>query len=130
VAFSLSEVFWFSLVMLAVWGGSDMLSVYIRQTIMQVATPDEMRGRVNAVSTVAINASNEIGDFRAGLMAAWITTVPAVLVGGIVTIAATGLWWRLFPDLRQVDRIGDLYPERDSVTNTAAEMHRSYQARK
>ena len=112
VAFSLSEVFWFSLVMLAVWGGADMLSVYIRQTIMQVATPDEMRGRANAVSTVAINASNELGDFRAGLMAAWITTVPAVLVGGLVTIAATGLWWRLFPDLKQVDRISDLYPDR------------------
>jgi hypothetical protein len=75
---------------------------------MQLATPDEMRGRVNAVSSVAINASNELGDFRAGLMAAWITTVPAVLVGGVVTIAVTGLWWRLFPDLRNVDRVSDL----------------------
>jgi predicted MFS family arabinose efflux permease len=85
-----------------------MLSVYIRQTIMQLATPDEMRGRVNSVSSVAINASNELGDFRAGLMAAWITTVPAVLVGGAVTIVVTGLWWRLFPDLRNVDRVSDL----------------------
>lgn len=108
IAFSLSDVFWFSILMLALWGGSDMLSVYIRQIIMQLATPDEMRGRVNAVSSVAINASNELGDFRAGLMAAWITTVPAVLVGGVVTMAVTGLWWRLFPDLRKVDRIGDL----------------------
>lgn len=73
IAFSLSEVFWFSILMLLVWGGSDMLSVYIRQIIMQLATPDGMRGRVNAVSSVAINASNELGDFRAGLMAAWIT---------------------------------------------------------
>ena len=73
--------------MLAVWGGADMLSVYVRQTIIQLATPDEVRGRVNAVSSVAINASNELGDFRAGLMAAWITTVPAVVVGGVVTIA-------------------------------------------
>jgi predicted MFS family arabinose efflux permease len=108
IAFSLSEVFWFSIVMLAVWGGSDMLSVYIRQIIMQLATPDEMRGRVNAVSSVAINASNELGDFRAGLMAAWITTVPAVLVGGVVTMAVAGLWWRLFPDLKNVDRVSDL----------------------
>jgi len=108
IAFSLSDVFWFSILMLAIWGGSDMLSVYIRQTIMQLATPDEMRGRVNAVSSVAINASNELGDFRAGLMAAWITTVPAVLVGGVVTMAVTGLWWRLFPDLRNVDRVSDL----------------------
>lgn len=108
IAFSLSDVFWFSILMLAIWGGSDMLSVYIRQTIMQLATPDEMRGRVNAVSSVAINASNELGDFRAGLMAAWITTVPAVLVGGGVTMAVTGLWWRLFPDLKNVDRVSDL----------------------
>lgn len=108
IALSLSDVFWFSILMLAIWGGSDMLSVYIRQTIMQLATPDEMRGRVNAVSSVAINASNELGDFRAGLMAAWITTVPAVLVGGVVTMAVTGLWWRLFPDLKNVDRVSDL----------------------
>ncbi|NND50454.1 MAG: MFS transporter [Rhizobiales bacterium] len=108
IAFAYSEVFWFSIVMLAVWGGSDMLSVYVRQTIMQVATPDEMRGRVNAVSSVAINASNELGDFRAGLMAAWITTIPAVVVGGIATIAATLAWSRMFPDLRRVDRIEDL----------------------
>jgi MFS family permease len=108
IAFSLSDVFWFSILMLAIWGGSDMLSVYIRQTIMQLATPDEMRGRVNAVSSVAINASNELGDFRAGLMAAWITTVPAVLVGGVVTMAVSGLWWRLFPDLKNVDRVSDL----------------------
>lgn len=108
IAFAYSEVFWFSIVMLAIWGGSDMLSVYIRQTIMQVATPDEMRGRVNAVSSVAINASNELGDFRAGLMAAWITTIPAVVVGGIATIAATLAWSRMFPDLRRVDRIEDL----------------------
>lgn len=108
IAFSLSDVFWFSVLMLAVWGGTDMLSVYIRQTIMQLATPDEMRGRVNAVSSVAINASNELGDFRAGLMAAWITTVPAVLVGGVVTMGVTALWWRLFPDLKNADRVSDL----------------------
>lgn len=108
IAFSLSDVFWFSVLMLAVWGGTDMLSVYIRQTIMQLGTPDEMRGRVNAVSSVAINASNELGDFRAGLMAAWITTVPAVLVGGVVTMGVTALWWRLFPDLKNADRVSDL----------------------
>jgi len=108
LGFAVSEVFWLSILLLAILGGSDMLSVYIRQTIMQVSTPDEMRGRVNAVSSVAINASNELGDFRAGLMAAWITTVPAVAVGGIVTIAVAALWARLFPDLRRIDRIADL----------------------
>jgi MFS family permease len=108
LGFAVSEAFWLSILLLAILGGSDMLSVYIRQTIMQVSTPDEMRGRVNAVSSVAINASNELGDFRAGLMAAWITTVPAVAVGGIVTIAVAGLWARLFPQLRRIDRIADL----------------------
>ncbi len=108
IAFACSEVFWFSILMLTVWGGSDMLSVYVRQTIMQIATPDEMRGRVNAVSSVAINASNELGDFRAGLMAAWITAIPAVVVGGIVTIATTLAWARMFPDLRSIDRIDSL----------------------
>jgi len=108
VAFALSETFWLSILLLAVLGGSDMLSVYIRQTIMQVATPDEMRGRVNAVSSVAINASNELGDFRAGVMAAWMTTVPAVVLGGVVTMAVAGLWARLFPTLARVDRIEEL----------------------
>jgi hypothetical protein len=78
---------------------------------MQVATPDEMRGRVNAVSSVAINASNELGDFRAGLMAAWMTTVPAVVLGGVVTMAVAGLWARLFPTLARVDRIEELQIE-------------------
>ena len=64
-----------------------MVSVYIRLTLIQLATPDEMRGRVSAVSAVAINASNELGDFRAGVMAAGIGTVPAVLVGGAATLA-------------------------------------------
>lgn len=108
LAFSLSEIFWLSLALLALWGGTDMLSVYVRQTIMQVATPDDMRGRVNAVSSVAINASNELGDFRAGLMAGWMTTVPAVLFGGIVTMVVTLAWAKIFPDLRRVDRIEDL----------------------
>lgn len=105
IVFSLSEVFWLSLGALAVYGASDMVSVYIRQTLVQVATPDGMRGRVSAVNAVSINASNELGDFRAGVMAAGIGTVPAVLVGGIATLAATALWWRLFPSLRRVDRL-------------------------
>lgn len=108
VVFSLSETFWLSLLALGVYGGADMVSVYIRQTLVQIATPDGMRGRVSAVNSVAINASNELGDFRAGLMAGGIGSVPSVLVGGVVTIAITALWWRLFPSIRRVDRLDDL----------------------
>ena len=108
VVFSLSETFWLSLLALGVYGGADMVSVYIRQTLVQIATPDGMRGRVSAVNSVAINASNELGDFRAGIMAGGIGSVPSVLVGGVVTIAVTALWWRLFPGIRRVDRLDDL----------------------
>jgi MFS family permease len=102
IAFSLSQVFWFSLVALAIYGATDMFSVYVRQTLVQLATPDSLRGRVNAVNSVSINASNELGDFRAGSMAVLIGTVPAVALGGVVTLGAAALWWRLFPDLRRV----------------------------
>jgi MFS family permease len=105
VVFSLSTVFWLSLAALAAYGAADMVSVYVRQTLTQIATPDEMRGRVSAVNSVSITASNELGDFRAGVMAAAIGTVPAVLLGGVVTMGAAALWWRIFPDLRRVDRL-------------------------
>ena len=105
LVFSLSGVFWLSLAALAVYGAADMVSVYIRQTLVQIETPDELRGRVSAVNSVSINASNELGDFRAGLMAAAIGTVPAVFVGGLVTLGVTALWWKMFPDLRKVDGI-------------------------
>jgi MFS family permease len=102
IVFSLSEVFWLSLVALAIYGATDMFSVYVRQTLVQLETPDSLRGRVNAVNSVSINASNELGDFRAGSMAVLIGTVPAVALGGLVTLGAAALWWRLFPDLRRV----------------------------
>ncbi|MDP2620917.1 MAG: MFS transporter [Hyphomicrobiales bacterium] len=105
IVFSLSEIFWLSLAALAVYGASDMVSVYIRQTLVQVATPDGMRGRVSAVNAVSITASNELGDFRAGVMAAGIGTVPAVFLGGVATLAAAALWWRVFPSLGRVDRL-------------------------
>lgn len=105
IVFSLSTVFWISLVALAVYGAADMISVYIRQTLVQIATPDSMRGRVSAINSVSINASNELGDFRAGVMAGGIGSVGAVLVGGCATIAVTALWWRLFPAIRKVDRL-------------------------
>lgn len=102
VIFSVSNVFWVSLVSLFIYGAADMFSVYVRQTLVQIATPDALRGRVNAVNSVSISASNELGDFRAGSMAVLIGTVPAVALGGVVTLGAAALWWRIFPDLRRV----------------------------
>jgi MFS family permease len=112
VVFGLSETLWISLAALAAYGGADMISVYVRQTLVQIATPDDMRGRVSAVNSVSINASNELGDFRAGTMAAAIGAVPAVVVGGVVTLAVTGLWVMLFPGIRRVDRLKDITLEK------------------
>jgi hypothetical protein len=105
LVFSLSQALWLSLAALAVSGAADMFSVYVRQTLIQLGTPDALRGRVNAVNSVSVNASNELGDFRAGAMAALIGTAPAVAGGALVTLGAAALWWHIFPDLRRVDRI-------------------------
>ncbi|MEO1019921.1 MAG: MFS transporter, partial [Pseudomonadota bacterium] len=103
--FTLSTVLWLSLISLALYGAADMISIYVRQTLVQLKTPDELRGRVSAVNSVSINASNELGDFRAGTMAAFLGTVPAVAIGACMTLLATALWWRLFPQLRQLERM-------------------------
>lgn len=105
LVFSLSTIFWLSLVALAIYGAADMVSIYIRSSLVQLATPDEMRGRVGAVNAVFINASNELGDFRAGGMSYFIGVVPAIAIGGAVTLGVTAAWWWLFPDLRKVDRM-------------------------
>ncbi len=105
IVFGLSTSFWLSLVALTVYGGADMVSVYIRSSLVQLATPNEIRGRVSSVNSVSINTSNELGDFRAGLMAAGVGVVPSVLLGGGITIAVAAIWWRLFPELRSVDRM-------------------------
>lgn len=100
--FGLSTITWLSIVALALLGATDMFSVYIRETLIQLWTPDAVRGRVNAVNQVFVGASNELGEFRAGTMAALIGTVPAVVVGGVGAIAVVGLWAYLFPQLRKV----------------------------
>lgn len=105
VAFGLSSNFWLSLAALVVLGSADMISVVVRQTLVQSRTPDEMRGRVSAVNFVFIGASNELGEFESGITAALFGTVPAVVVGGLGTLAVAALWaWR-FPALRRVDRL-------------------------
>ncbi len=99
--FGLSTSVWLSVPLLALIGACDMVSVSIRETIMQLWTPDEVRGRVNAVNSVFIGASNELGEFRAGMMAAFVGAQAAVAFGGAATIAVAGIWSRLFPGLRK-----------------------------
>lgn len=105
VVFGLSELYWLSLAAMATLGAADMVSVYIRVTLIQIATPDDMRGRVSAVNSVFTGASNELGESRAGAMAALIGTVPAVVVGGLGAIAVTLACWKLFPELTRVERM-------------------------
>ena len=104
IAFGLSDILWVSLLAMAVLGATDMVSVNIRQTLMQIATPDDMRGRVSAVSSVFTGTSNEIGEFRAGAMAAAIGAVPAVLVGGVGSMIVAAICWKAFPELVRVER--------------------------
>jgi len=99
--FGLATSVWVAVPALALAGASDMVSVSIRETIMQLWTPDAVRGRVNAVNSVFIGASNELGEFRAGMVAAWLGAVVAVVAGGIGTIAIAAIWSQLFPGLRQ-----------------------------
>ena len=110
VVFGLSRAMWLSLLALAVGGGVDLVSVVLRQTILPLVTPDELRGRVNAVEMVFISASNELGGFESGVAAALLGAVPAVVAGGVVTILIAALWTQLFPDLARVDRLEELTP--------------------
>jgi MFS family permease len=110
VAFGLSRQLWLSMLALALGAGLDMVSVVLRQTILPLVTPDELRGRVNAVEMVFISGSNELGAFESGVAAALIGAVPAVVVGGVATVIVAGVWWKLFPALARVDRLDELRP--------------------
>jgi MFS family permease len=109
IGFGLSTWFPFSLLCLFLLGATDMVSVNIRGTLIQLATPDAMRGRVAAVSMLFIGASNELGEFESGTTAAWFGTVPAVVVGGIGTLLVVAIWMKLFPALRRVDKFADVH---------------------
>ena len=108
MVFGLSKWFPISLVALFVLGASDMVSVNIRSSLIQLATPDTMRGRVSAVSMLFIGASNELGEFESGTTAALMGTVPAVVVGGIGTLLVVGFWMKLFPPLLKVNKFADV----------------------
>jgi len=105
IVLGLSRSFALSLIALFVVGASDMVSVVIRQLLVQLATPPSMRGRVSAVNLVFVGASNELGEFESGAMAAWIGVIPAVVVGGVATCTVVALWSFLFPSLRTLDEV-------------------------
>jgi MFS family permease len=105
IVFGLSHTMPVALAALVLVGASDMVSVIVRHTIVQLWTPDAMRGRVSAVNMVFIGASNEVGQFESGLTAQWLGTVPAVIAGGVGTIVIVALWAAMFPALRQVDEL-------------------------
>jgi MFS family permease len=111
LVFALSHWFWLSFVALMLAGGADMVSVYIRSSLVQFSTPDAMRGRVNAVNMLFIGSSNELGEFRAGTSAAWLGAVPAAILGSLCTLGVVGGWMLGFKSLRQVDRFEDASPK-------------------
>jgi len=104
ISFGLSTSFWVSLAALSALGAADMVSVYVRHLLVQLETPDAIRGRVSAVSSVFIGASNELGEFESGVTAKWWGVIRAVVIGGIATLVVTGVWVRLFPQLWRMDR--------------------------
>ncbi len=105
IVFGLSTNLPLSLLALACLGAADTISVYVRQTLIQLWTPDELLGRVSAVNMVFIGASNELGEFRAGTMAAFIGAVPAVTLGGVAAVGVAGLWAWMFPQLRKIETL-------------------------
>jgi MFS family permease len=105
VVFSLSHWMWLSVVALAVLGAADTVSVVIRFSLVQLATPNEMRGRVGAVNFLFINASNNLGQFESGVTAALLGAMPAAVLGGVATVAIALLWMKLFPTLRDVEKL-------------------------
>jgi len=97
-----------ALVLLAAISAADMVSVFVRATIVPLATPDHLRGRVMAVEMVFIGASNELGAFESGVTAEWFGLVPAIIAGGLLTLVVVAVWWVAFPSLRDVDRFSDI----------------------
>lgn len=105
VGFAFSRSVWLSMAILAVMGGADVVSVVIRSTLVQLETPDEMRGRVSAVNTLFIGTSNQLGEFESGVTASWFGLIPATVFGGMGSIVVALVWMQLFPGLRKLDRL-------------------------
>ena len=105
IVFGISTAMWLSMLALAVMGAADTVSVVIRFSLVQLATPDDMRGRVGAVNFLFVNASYQLGGFESGVTAALLGAVPSVLIVGVGTIAFALIWMKLFPPLRDLDRL-------------------------
>jgi MFS family permease len=105
VVFAVSHSLWLSILALAIMGAADTVSMVIRSSLVQLATPDQMRGRVGAVNFLFINASSQLGEFESGMTAAWFGVVPAAVLGGVGTIVVALLWMKLFPTLRDVESL-------------------------
>jgi hypothetical protein len=105
IVFAVSRQFWLSLAALLVLGAADVVSVVVRSTLVQIKTPDNMRGRVNAVNSLFIGTSNQLGEFESGITAAWFGVVPAVVIGGIGTLVIVASWIKLFPELYKADTL-------------------------
>jgi MFS family permease len=105
VVFAVSHLIWLSLLALFIMGAADTVSVVIRASLVQLRTPDEMRGRVGAVNFLFINASSQLGEFESGITAALFGAMPAAVLGGVGTVLVALLWMKLFPTLRNVERL-------------------------
>ena len=114
ILLGLTDSFPVALAALFLLGVGDMVSVYIRHLLVQYETPDEIRGRVSAVNSVFIGASNELGEFESGVTAGWLGLTRAILLGGVATLVVTGLWAVLFPVLSRMDRFPHHEKERGS----------------
>jgi MFS family permease len=108
ILFGFSHSIAVSVLMLAILGGADVVSVMVRGALVQLGTPDEMRGRVSAVNMLFIGSSNQLGEFESGMLAAVMGPVAAVVLGGVGTLVVTGIWMGLFPGLRKLDRLEDI----------------------
>jgi MFS family permease len=108
IVFALSQHLWLSVIALAVMGAGDALSVFVRATIVQLATPQEMRGRVSAIHVLFVGCTNELGEFRAGVLASLFGAAPAAMAGGIATLLIVAMWTKLFPQLRRVNRLSEV----------------------
>ncbi len=111
LGFGFSKIFWLSMVMLAIGGAADMVSMFIRQSIIQHATPDNMRGRVSSVSFIFISASNQLGEFESGVAARFLGPINAVILGGVVSLLCAASWLKLFPTLSRADRFEEVDAE-------------------
>lgn len=115
LVFALSSTLWLSILALFALGGFDMISMVIRGSLVQLDTPDEMRGRVSAVNSIFINTSNQLGEFESGMLAAWLGAVPAAALGGVGTLVVVALWMKLFPGLRRRQRLENDPPEAEKA---------------